>query len=283
MRCTIFISPTHSSLLYLSKKKKKKKIFIIIWLKSFLFAQKVNLSGCPQITLAILLLSLLPSSYSIDPTLRKSVKDFTMNFGRLEREQCPISQGLPMLSFESVQEVDISKCPRLHLEAAITCFSKSFPSIRTLKAAYLLNFKTTTLHQLVQKCPLLCEVDLTIDISPLIPAQVSVASSSAAIAPLLSNKSVSVREHPEDVLSLKKSGLLLSNITKLTLEGRTDLCGEIMSFCKIPPKKFCHIQFVWLEVAHQFIKSLYGLMGVEFVILWNLVLWFLLWNKGSVG
>ncbi|KAK7844396.1 btb/poz domain-containing protein fbl11 [Quercus suber] len=193
------------------------------------YSKKVNLSGCPQITLAILLLSLLPSSYSIDPTLRKSVKNFTMNFGCLEREQCPISQGLPMLSFESVQEVDISKCPRLHLEAAITCFSKSFPSIRTLKAAYLLNFKTTTLHQLVQKCPLLCEVDLTIDISPLIPAQVSVASSSAAIALLLSNKSVGVREDPEDVLSLKKPGLLLSNITKLTLEGRTDLC--VLALC----------------------------------------------------
>ncbi|KAL4605802.1 hypothetical protein ACB092_09G055900 [Castanea dentata] len=199
------------------------------------YSKKVNLSGCPQITLAILLLSLLPSSYSIDPTLRKSVKHFTMNFGHLEREECPISQGLPMLSFESVQEVDISKCPRLHLEAAITCFSKSFPSIRTLKAAYLLNFKTTTLHQLVQKCPLLCEVDLTIDISPLLPAQVSVVSSSAAIAPLLSNKSVSVREHPGDVSSLKKSGLLLSNITKLTLEGRTDLCDLdlqcISKFC----------------------------------------------------
>ncbi|KAF3956764.1 hypothetical protein CMV_018147 [Castanea mollissima] len=199
------------------------------------YSKKVNLSGCPQITLAILLLSLLPSSYSIDPTLRKSVKHFTMNFGRLEREQCPISQGLPMLSFESVQEVDISKCPRLHLEAAITCFSKSFPSIRTLKAAYLLNFKTTSLHQLVQKCPLLCEVDLTIDISPLLPARVSVVSSSAAIAPLLSNKSVSVREHPGDVSSLKKSGQLLSNITKLTLEGRTDLCDLdlqcISKFC----------------------------------------------------
>lgn len=153
-----------------------------------------------------------------------------------------------MLSFEAVQEVDISKCPRLHLEAAITCFSKSFPSIRTFNAAYILNFKTATLHELVQKCPLLCEVDLTIDISPLIPAQVSVVSSSAAITPLLSNKSVSVRENPGDVILSKKSGLLLSNITKLTLEGRSDLCGEIfvclfsfntsMSFCKIPPKWF---------------------------------------------
>ncbi len=210
--------------------------------------QKVNLSGCPQITLTILLLSLLPSSYSIDLTLRKSIKHISMNFERLERDQCPISQGLPMLSFEAVQEVDISKCPRLHLEAAITCFSKSFPSIRTFKAAYILNFKTATLHELVQKCPLLCEVDLTIDISPLIPAQVSVVSSSAAITPLLSNKSVSVRENPGDVILSKKSGLLLSNITKLTLEGRSDLCGEIfvclfsfntsMSFCKIPPKWF---------------------------------------------
>ncbi|XP_059463633.1 BTB/POZ domain-containing protein FBL11 isoform X2 [Corylus avellana] len=124
----------------------------------------------------------------------------------------------------SVQEVDISKCQKLHLEAAIMCFSMSFPSIRTLKAAYLLNVKTTILHQLVQNFPLLCEVDLSSDISPLIPAQVSVVSSSPAITLSPSNKFFRVVDDPVDVTSSKRSGLSLSNITKLTLEGRSDLC-----------------------------------------------------------
>ncbi|XP_042941632.1 BTB/POZ domain-containing protein FBL11 isoform X3 [Carya illinoinensis] len=200
------------------------------------YSKKVNLSGCPQITLATLLLSVLPVSYSMDPTLRKSIKQLLIGLERHERDQSPIPQGLlPMLSFEAVQEIDISKCPRLHLEAFITCISKSFPSLRTLKAAYLLNFKTTALHQLVHRCPLLREVDLTMDISPLIPAQVSVGSSSLAITPPLSNKSLSVGNDPADVISLKKSGMSLPNITKLTLEGRSDICDLDLQYIS----KFC--------------------------------------------
>lgn len=191
--------------------------------------QKVNLSGCPQITIAILLLSVLPSSYSIDPSLRKSIKHLSINVEHLERDQGPVSQFLlSTLSFEAVQEVDISKCSGLHLEAAIIVFSKSFPSLRTLRAAYLLNFKPTNLHQLVQNCPLLHEVDLTVDISPLIPAQVSIVSSSPAITSPLSNKSFRVGYNAMDVTSVQKSGTSLSNITKLTLEGQSDLRGEIL-------------------------------------------------------
>lgn len=190
--------------------------------------QKVNLSGCPQITLAIMLLSVLPSSHAMEPASGNIVKQISLILESLkEGDQCLNVPSLPMVSFEAVQEVDISKCPKLHLEAAIMCFSMSFPSIRTLKAAYLLNVKTTILHQLVQKCPLLCEVDLTIDISPLIPAQVSVVSSSPAVTLSPSNMSFSVVDNPVDVTSSKRSGLSSSNITKLTLEGRSDLCGEI--------------------------------------------------------
>ncbi|KAB1221289.1 BTB/POZ domain-containing protein FBL11 [Morella rubra] len=188
------------------------------------YSKKVNLSGCPQITIAILLLSVLPSSYSIDPSLRKSIEHLSINVEHLERDQGPVSQFLlSTLSFEAVQEVDISKCSGLHLEAAIIVFSKSFPSLRTLRAAYLLNFKPTNLHQLVQNCPLLHEVDLTVDISPLIPAQVSIVSSSPAIMSPLSNKSFRVGYNAMDVTSVQKFGTSLSNITKLTLEGQSDL------------------------------------------------------------
>ncbi|XP_062166562.1 BTB/POZ domain-containing protein FBL11 isoform X4 [Alnus glutinosa] len=202
------------------------------------YSKKVNLSGCPQITLAIMLLSVLPSSHAMEPALRNIVKHISLILESLEEgDRChTLLCLLPMFSFEAVEEVDISKCSKLHLEAAIMCFSMSFPSIRTLKAAYLLNVKTTTiLHQLVQKCPLLCEVDLTVDISPLIPAQVSVVSSSPAITPSPSNRSFSVVDNPVDVISSKRSGLSLSNITKLTLEGRSDLCDLDLQYIS----KFC--------------------------------------------
>ncbi|KAF8397867.1 hypothetical protein HHK36_016792 [Tetracentron sinense] len=178
------------------------------------YTEKVDISGCPQITSVILLLSVLPCSYTMDSTLRKRIKQSLMELERPNGGEYPISQNLfPTLSFEAVLEVDISKCPGLHLETAIDCFYKSFPSLRTLKASYCLNFKTATLCSLVQKCPLVSEVDLTADISPVMPTQVSIISSSN-------------EEYQNLVGALFKMSNerpLLSNITKLTLEGRSDI------------------------------------------------------------
>ncbi|KAJ9181420.1 hypothetical protein P3X46_009553 [Hevea brasiliensis] len=191
------------------------------------YSKKVNLSGCPQITSVILLLSLLPSSYRVDLMLRKSIRQSLINLERLStcRDQCGsgILHGLPStLSFEAVEEVDISKCPRLHLESTIEIFFKSFPSLRKLRATHLLNFKTTTLHKLMLKCPLISEVDLTIDITPLIPAQVSVISSSRAIMPLVSSNSFSAGNNFLDMTSYH-SQPSVSTITRLILEGRSDI------------------------------------------------------------
>ncbi|XP_037491020.1 BTB/POZ domain-containing protein FBL11 isoform X2 [Jatropha curcas] len=188
-------------------------------------SKSVNLSGCPQITSVILLLSLLPSSYCVDLVLRKSIKQSLINLGHLSRDQSVggILHGLPIiLSFEGVVEVDISKCPRLNLESTIELFSKSFPSLRKLKAAYLLNFKTTTLQKLMLKCPLISEVDITVDITPLIPAQVSLVSTSPDIKPQVSNKSSTVGNNVLDMTPYH-SGTSLSNITRLVLEGRSDI------------------------------------------------------------
>ncbi|KAF2296472.1 hypothetical protein GH714_038330 [Hevea brasiliensis] len=190
------------------------------------YSKKVNLSGCPQITSVILLLSLLPS-YRVDLMLRKSIRQSLINLERLStsRDQCGsgILHGLPStLSFEAVEEVDISKCPRLHLESTIEIFFKSFPSLRKLRATHLLNFKTTTLHKLMLKCPLISEVDLTIDITSLIPAQVSVISSSRAIMPLVSSNSFSAGNNFLDMTSYH-SQPSVSTITRLILEGRSDI------------------------------------------------------------
>lgn len=183
--------------------------------------QKVNLSGCPQMTSAILLLSVLDLSHCLDPTSRKI-------FECLDKDQSRIPLGfLPIFSFEAVQEVNICKCHALHLESAVECFSKSFPSLRTIKAAYHLDFKTLNLHKLVQKCPMLCEVDLTVDPSPVIPTKVSVVSSSSALMPLVLNKSIA-GDSSLYATSVYHSGPSPSKITKLTLEGRSDMCGELL-------------------------------------------------------
>lgn len=189
--------------------------------------QKVDISGCPQITVELLLLSVIPCSYIMDSKLRKSIEKSLINLKHLDRKQYAISPGLlPILTFEAVQDVDISKCSRLHFEAAIECFCKSFPALRTLRAAYLLNIKMTSLRQLV-KCSLLSEVDLTVDVSPVIPMQVSIISSSQTITPKISTTFVQSENYILDATSFSLSGSLLSNITNLTLEGRTDVSGKM--------------------------------------------------------
>ncbi|KAF4368234.1 hypothetical protein F8388_022867 [Cannabis sativa] len=181
------------------------------------YSKKVNLSSCPQITSAILFMSLLPTLNCTKSMLRNTIKPLLAKLESLERDPFLISQGLlPMLSFEAVEEVDISKCDRLHLRAAIECFSMSFPSLKILKATYLLNFSTTTLRQLVLKCPAICEVDLAIDVSPIILE--------------VPNNSLTSGLRPVDVSPLYKSKVSLSNIIKLTLEGRTELHGETIFF-----------------------------------------------------
>ena len=184
----------------------------------------MDISSCPQITSAILLLSLLPSSNCTDSMLRRSIKQLLTKLKILDRDPYSIPHILyPMLSFEAVEEVNISKCWRLQLHAAIECFSTSFPSLKRLKAAYLLNFNTTILRQLVLKCPMICEVDLTVDISPIISD--------------ISNNSLTFGVSPVDISPLSISKPRVSNITKLVLEGRMELRGEIIS-CVVCFKTF---------------------------------------------
>lgn len=199
--------------------------------------QKVNLSSCPQITSLMILLSVLPSSHNIGSTLR-SIEQSPIKFDRLRRDQCSLLlRSLPILSFEAVQEVDISKCPRLQLDTAIECFCTSFPSLRTLKAAFLLNFNIETLSHLVRKCPMVYEVDLNTDTSPIIK---SLVCTSPATIPQRSNLSLNAGLNPLYMNPFRKSGLLLA---KLTLEGRSDLCGEITFLITSSPNLLMIVYF----------------------------------------
>lgn len=188
------------------------------------YSKRVDLSGCPQITSTILLHSILTF---VDPSLKETCKEFLSNH---EHDQFQPSLRLLQTSpFVAVQEVDISRCPRLHLSTAIECFSKSFPSLRSLKAAHLLNFKAITLCRVVQKCPLVYEVDFSLDVDPLVSSEGSAVSSNL----------------PRPDCSSTQDGLMAtiyskikpskSNIRKLTLEGRSELSDldllNISDFC----------------------------------------------------
>ncbi|KAL1224338.1 BTB/POZ domain-containing protein FBL11 [Cardamine amara subsp. amara] len=164
------------------------------------YTEILDLSGCLQLNEAILLLSVLPNSFFANLMWRKRLKIFLKNHEDNERNEEQLSQRiLSILSFETVKEVDISKCQRLDYKVAIKCFSKSFPSLRKLGAAYLLNISVSTILKLLQNFRQLNEVDLRVDIAPVLPGQASVICSSPGRCSR-------------------------SNITRLTLEGRNDIC-----------------------------------------------------------
>jgi len=192
--------------------------------------QKVDLSGCPQIASTVLLLSLIPQSYLTDPMEKNIIKQFFINCGHPIRDKSVFPLELSeTFTFEAVQEVDISKCRNLIIEHAVDCFCKFFPSLRILKAAHLLNIGTISFLQLLEKCTMVCEIDLTVDITPLIPA-VTVASSSRAMIPLVPEKSSSVNHIAVQIMPYNEFGPPLSNVTKLTFEGRTDVSGRRFSW-----------------------------------------------------
>ncbi|KAJ0259689.1 BTB/POZ domain-containing protein FBL11 [Hirschfeldia incana] len=185
------------------------------------YTEKLDLSGCTQLNEAIVLLSVLPETYFTKPMWRKSLKRFLSNPEDDARNQEQSSQRtLPILSYESVEEVDISKCQRLDYKATIKCISKSLPSLRKLRAAYLLNIKVSTMLELLQNFGNLTEVDLTVDIVPIIPGQASVFYASPGLAQTPPINSLASGSHIFDSGQVHRS---LSSITRLTLEGRSDL------------------------------------------------------------
>ncbi|XP_019455737.1 PREDICTED: BTB/POZ domain-containing protein FBL11-like isoform X1 [Lupinus angustifolius] len=205
------------------------------------YSKKLNLFDCPQITYAVLLSSLIPSSDLTDPTLKKIIENLFTNSRHRVRDRRAFQQRqLQTVTFEAVQEVDISKCQRLLIEEAVDCFCKSFPSLRVFKAAYLLNIRTMGFLQLLEKCAFICEIDLTVDITPVLPAQVTVLSSSPAVIPPVPESS-SVEYKAVEIMLFNKSGPPLSNVTKLTLEGRTDVCDLGLQYISKLCVSLCHL------------------------------------------
>ncbi|XP_026439913.1 BTB/POZ domain-containing protein FBL11-like [Papaver somniferum] len=170
-------------------------------------AEKVDVSGCPQMTLSALLFSLMPSLPSMGPTIAAEIEACIADVTKSN-----MISKFPTSAFLAVQEVDISRCPRLYLEAAIECFSKSFPSLRRLTVSHYFEFKMRSLFHLVKKCPLVEEIDISVDVGPATPNLKPVQQSMDVVADVSGS-------------SFLRPGELLfsSNLKKLKLESRWDL------------------------------------------------------------
>ncbi|XP_057549552.1 BTB/POZ domain-containing protein FBL11 [Amaranthus tricolor] len=185
------------------------------------YSKKLDLSGCPQITSKDLFVSVLPKT-SVGSL-------FSEDIGKKSVDRvCPKwLLHLPAMSFKAMMEIDISQCSLLHLGAVTKCFQKSFPFLRTLRMAYFLDFETKSLCQLIDNYSSVLEVDLTVDVSPLLSSNVSVLYSDSVSSPALKSYF--------DVSPCCERRPHVSNITKLTLEGRSDFSDEelhhIAEFC----------------------------------------------------
>ncbi|CAI9097792.1 OLC1v1034284C1 [Oldenlandia corymbosa var. corymbosa] len=196
------------------------------------YSKKVDLSGCPQIRI-ILLSSLIPSSKNNGIVHHKNIKQPSLG-----RHSLDVAR-LPTFSFEAVEEVDISNSSIMDLEEAVKLFCKSFPSLGKLRAANYLNFGIEKLNGLLANCPLLCDLDLAVDFNPLVPAKVSIVSSSLAPAPtrLIGDRS----SWASLSFTARGHSMNTSTIVRLSLEGRSEISDSDLQAVAISCASLCFL------------------------------------------
>ncbi|PIA58910.1 hypothetical protein AQUCO_00400039v1 [Aquilegia coerulea] len=195
------------------------------------YTERIDLSGCPQITSALLLLSLLPCSHKIDFMSQERIEESLTGVVNLHMGKYGVPQNMSPTLFEAVRELDVSKCPYLHLEAAIKCFCKSFPSLKILKASHCLHFRMATVFHLVQSCPLLNELYFNADISPVISTQVTTVSTCID----------GYRDLDVPSYRVLKERPLAANISKLILEGRTEIEDLDLIYITLLSGSLCYL------------------------------------------
>ncbi|KAH7671421.1 RNI-like protein [Dioscorea alata] len=181
------------------------------------YSKKVALSGCPQITVAFLILATLPLEN--DAALMTRIINSLIELDN-GREDCQLfKKSLHILSFISVHELDISKCPKVQFGAAVKWLHLAFPSLRILKASHSVDFEIDHLFYLSRNCCHIHEVDLTVDVSPVIITKVSILS--ASTDEYGRSKNTGYKFSKEYFATMEKP--LLSSVTKLSLEGRNNI------------------------------------------------------------
>lgn len=198
------------------------------------YSEKIVLSGCTHLTVPFLFLAVLPED--LDMALKARTFRALIELGSHGGDYNQIlDKSLNILSFELVHEVNISNCPRVNFAAVINWLHMAFPSLKILKASHCLHFTMEDFLHLIKKCLLVDEVDLTIDVSPVTPT-ISVLSATTEESRLSDGKPFRKLEKDISISNIGKYSLgepVISNISKLTLEGRTDINDSDLSFISI--------------------------------------------------
>ncbi|XP_031497191.1 BTB/POZ domain-containing protein FBL11 isoform X2 [Nymphaea colorata] len=176
--------------------------------------KKLDFSGCPQVTGPLLVLSLLQFPYksnNFSDWVRQSLREFD----RLRNDKFMFSQmSLKTATFEAVCEVNFSKCPGVHFSDIVNLLNLSFPSLRIFRASYNVHLNLKNMLNLLESSPLISEMDLSVDCSPVMLLKASILSSVTDGYQQLSGK-----------LHVFNGRPAFSKLTKLSLEGRTELRG----------------------------------------------------------
>ena len=185
------------------------------------------LSGCPQVTTAFLYISVLPTDLDVS-FKRRIVSSYTQVDHRSFILYDELEKAAKTLSFKNVHMVDISKCPNVHFGAAIDWLKLFFPELRIFRVSHCLSFQFDDLLYLLLRCPWIDEIDMTVDTSTVTPKHSVVSSSSEVLSKVKPNqKRYGIHCPPYD----RQLNSIFLNISRLTLEGRSDIDGNRKDLC----------------------------------------------------
>jgi hypothetical protein len=184
------------------------------------YSEKLDLSGCQQVTGMMLYFSLFPPGTVDARSFSASSEKIKNLFPRLmaQRQNSVVVSGAflhgshQVAFFSDLQEVNFSHCWRIDECDFIRWLQLSSPSLRVLKSLYCSQLKVSILEQLSEACPLIEAVDLSVDVSP-VAQKVSILQ--------ISHEQYLGSQTSSNWKMWSQSKL--SNLKKLSLKGRTDV------------------------------------------------------------
>ncbi|KAF8642194.1 hypothetical protein HU200_067457 [Digitaria exilis] len=196
------------------------------------YSKNIVLSGCPQITTALLYISVLPTDLAVS-FKRRIVRSYTQVDHQSFILYDELEKAAKTLLFRNVHMVDLSKCPNVHFGAAIDWLKLAFPELRMFRALHCLSFQFDDLLYLLLRCPCIDEIDMTIDASTITPRQSIVTSSSEVLG--------KAKKNPRRYYIPCQLDSVFSNISRLTLEGRNDIDDVDLLKISVLKNSLCYI------------------------------------------
>jgi hypothetical protein len=161
------------------------------------------------------------------------------------------------VSFRNVHMVDLSKCPNVHFGAAIDWLTLAFPELRTFRASHCLLFQFEDLQYLLLTCPWIKEVDLSIDLSIILPKYLIISARFEARSEMNRNMSSYYKQSPYRTPIYP----VFSKVSKLTLEGRNDITGRGNVLCSLSVAVkyayfICNLAIEFLIIVYLYVQTI---------------------------